>query len=58
MQQHRDLPFLPLLQAITLLVKGVAIIGYNLVLLTYKLAGMRKAIAALLEQRSSKTSYI
>jgi tRNA C32,U32 (ribose-2'-O)-methylase TrmJ len=40
------LPILPLLQAVNLLAKGVAIISYNLVLQACQIAGMRKAIAA------------
>ncbi len=58
MQQHGDLPIYTLLQAVNLLIKGVAIIGYNLVLQACKLAGVRKAIAALTEQRSRKRRYI
>ena len=58
MQQHRDLPIFPLLQAVNLYTKGVAIIGHNPVLQACKLAGMRKAIAALTEQRSCKRRYI
>jgi hypothetical protein len=57
-QQHRDLPISPLLQAINLLAKGVAIISYNLVLQAREIAGMRKAIASLTEQRSCKRRYI
>jgi hypothetical protein len=34
------------------------IISYNLVLQACKLAGMRKAVAALIEQRSRKKRYI
>jgi hypothetical protein len=31
-QQHRELPILPLLQAVNSFAKGIAIIGHNLVL--------------------------
>jgi hypothetical protein len=58
MQQHRDLPISPLLQGFNQLVKGMLIISYNLVLQACKLAGMRKAVAALTEQRSCKIRYI
>jgi hypothetical protein len=58
MQQYRDLPMSPLVQAVNLLVKGIAPISYTLVLQACKLAGVRKAIAALTEQRSCKRRYI
>jgi hypothetical protein len=58
MQQHRDLPMSPLVQAVNLLAKGIALISYTLVLQAYKLAGVRKAIATLIEQRSCKRRYI
>jgi NADH pyrophosphatase NudC (nudix superfamily) len=48
----------PLVQAVDLLAKGIALISYILVLQACKLAGMRKAIAALTEQRSCKRRYI
>ena len=41
-----------------MLAKGVAIIGHNSVLQARELAGVRKAIAALTEQRSRKRRYI
>jgi hypothetical protein len=34
------------------------ILSYNLVLQAYKLARVRKAVAALIEQRSSKRRYV
>jgi hypothetical protein len=58
MRQHRGLPISPLLQAVDLLAKGVAIIGHKSVLQARELAGVRKAIAALTEQRSRKRKYI
>jgi hypothetical protein len=48
----------PLVQAVNLLAKGMALISYTLVLQARKLAGVRKAIAALTEQRSRKRRYI
>jgi NADH pyrophosphatase NudC (nudix superfamily) len=58
MRQHRDLPISPLLQSFNQLAKGMLIISYNLVLQACKLAGVRKAVAALTEQRSRKRRYI
>ena len=57
-RQHRELPIFPLLQAVDLLAKGIAIIGHNSVLQTRELAGIRKALAAITEQRSRKRRYI
>ena len=58
MRQHRDSPISPLLKAVDSLAKGVAIIGHSSVLQARELAGVRKAIAALTEQRSRKRRYI
>jgi hypothetical protein len=57
-QRHRDSPISPLLQAVDSLAKGMAIIGHNSVLQARELAGIRKAMAALTEQRSRKRKYI
>jgi hypothetical protein len=46
------------MQALNLLAKGVAFISYSLVLQSRKIAGMRKAITVLIEQRSCKRRYI
>jgi hypothetical protein len=48
----------PLVQAVNLLAKGIVFISYTLVLQERELAGMRKAIAALIEQRSRKRRYV
>ena len=58
MRQHKDLPISPLLQTVNSLAKGVAVIGYSSVLQACNLADMRKAVAALTEQRSCKRMYI
>jgi hypothetical protein len=57
-QQHRDSPISPLLEAVDQLKKGMAVISYNSVLQARELAGVRKAIAALTEQRSRKRRYV
>jgi hypothetical protein len=48
----------PLVQAVNLLAKGMVFISCTLVLQERELAGMRKAIAALIEQRSCKRQYV
>jgi hypothetical protein len=48
----------PLMQALNLPAKSMAFISYTTVLQSYKIAGMRKVIAALTEQRSCKRQYI
>jgi NADH pyrophosphatase NudC (nudix superfamily) len=58
MRQHRGSPISPLLQGFDQLAKGMLIISHNLVLQACKLAGVRKAVAALIEQRSRKRRYI
>ena len=57
-QQHRESPISPLLQAVDLLAKGIAIIGHNSVLQTREIAGLHKAIEAATEQRRRKRKYI
>jgi hypothetical protein len=57
-RQHRESPIPPLLQAVDLLAKGAAVLGHNSVLQAREMAGIRKAIAALTEQRSRKRRYI
>ena len=57
-RQYRESPILLLLQAVNSLTKGIAIIGYNLVLQTREIAGLYKAIDTLIEQRSYKRKYI
>jgi hypothetical protein len=57
-RRHRESPISPLLQAVDSLAKGVAIIGHNSVLQARELAGIRKAMAAMTEQRSRKRKYI
>jgi hypothetical protein len=46
------------MQAVNLLIKGIALITYILVLQACELVGVRKAIAALTEQRSCKRRYV
>ena len=58
MQQHRDSPISPLLQAVDQLTKGMLIISHNSVLQACELAGVRKAVAALTKQRNRKRRYI
>lgn len=57
-QQHRESPVSPLLQAVNSLAKGIAIIGHNSVLQTREIAGLRKAIEAATEQRKRKRKYV
>jgi hypothetical protein len=57
-QQHRESPISPLLQAVDSLAKGIAVIGHNSVLQNKEIAGLRKAIDTLTEQRSRKRKYI
>ena len=57
-QKHRGSPISPLLQAVDSLAKGIATIGHNSVLQTREIAGLRKAIDAMTEQRSRKRKYI
>ena len=57
-QQHRDSPISPLLQAVDQLAKGMVVMSHNSVLQARELAGMRKAVAAPTEQRSRKRRYI
>jgi hypothetical protein len=45
-------------QAVNLLAKGIVFISHTSVLQERELAGMRKAIAALTEQRSRKRRYV
>jgi hypothetical protein len=58
MQRHRESPISPLLKAIDSLAKGMAVIGHKSELQTREIAGLRKAINALTEQRSRKRKYI
>ena len=57
-QRHRESPISPLLQAVDSLAKGMLIMGHNSVLQARELAGLRKSIDALTEQRSRKRKYI
>ena len=58
MQQHRESPISPLLQTVDLLAKGMAIMGHKSELQAREIAGLRKAIDALTEQRKRKRKYI
>ena len=57
-RQHRESPILPLPQAVDSFAKGIAAICHNSVLQTREIAGLRKAIDAMTEQRSRKRKYI
>ena len=57
-RNHRGSPISPLLHAVDSLAKGISTMGHNSVLQTRGIAGLRKAIDALTEQRSRRRKYV
>jgi hypothetical protein len=57
-QEHSESPISLLLQAVDSLAKGIAIMGHNSVLQIGEPAGIRKAMAAIIKQRSCRRRYI